>query len=246
MPVKNLSRTALIAAGLTDREAAVWTALADHGPSNVSKISRDAALHRPGVYEALEGLSELGFVRHAEGKGRVAYEAIGAAKLAKMRGLSDKALAPTLARLLRQQQMPAMPKDVQVFRGEAIKKVWEELAALPRGATLFRYDGYAAGTKIGPFVPEVYRDALGKGRLQRYVITNKGMRDVPFQKRLECASRMLPGSFDTFEQGVTVFMYGDTFAFVDVTQPMAVIIRNAPLARFQTKLFQYLFRTLRE
>lgn len=243
---RTTAHAALLAAGLTANEAAVWSALADHGSLNVSEIGRHAALHRPGVYAALKSLARKKLVALVKGAGRAKYDAVGADTLGKLRAANDAALGARLENVAQKSQAAAMPEEVEVFRGKDLRKIWEQLAALPRGSTFYRYDGYAPGTDVGKYVPETYRTAIGNRSLERFVITNKGLRGALYKKRIECASKMMPGSFDAFEQGVSVFVYGDKVATVDFGTQTAFVIRNAAAAAYQIKLFQYLYETLAE
>ncbi len=242
-----MNLSALIAAGLTLQEASVWFTLAQGVPLNVTDISRKTDIHRPGVYGAIESLKKAKLVMASSGTGRVVYRAVGADLLAKRHADNNEMLLPQLQKVLAKESITTMPDDVCVYRGKDLQKVWEAVAAMPKGSVFYRYDGYAPGTPIeGTYMPKTFRDAVRNRRLERFVITNRGLRNAPFQKRLECASSVLPESFDAFEQGVTMFIFGDRMAMVDFNTESAYVIRNAALAAYHTKVFEYLYKQTHE
>ena len=243
--MKASPHAALLAAGLTPIEASVWSALAKHGAMNVSEIARASQLHRPGVYAALNSLQQHKLVQVPKKPGRARYQATGAYRLAKQRQTNDTALVTQLSAVAKQDSAHTDPDLVQIYRGKEIQRVWEELARLPKRTVFYRYDGYSPKTSIASYIPETYKTAIKNKQLERFVITNTSLRNAPFKKRIECASRMLPGT-GSFEQGITQFVFRDTIAMVDFSTQTAIVIKNAALASYQAQLFKYLFDELGE
>ncbi len=240
------STHALTVAGLSSREAYVWHVLATHGSMNISELARATHLHRPAMYGLLPGLINNGLVKEVKGKRRVTYRATGTRALEAFRSARDKAFATHLKKLKKTEPVVAdVSNDVVVYHGKNIRHVWEEvLAGSARGKVFYRYDGYAAGTPIRSYFPVEYYEAIEKKSTDRFVITNQALRQSPYKKRIECASRMLPASFDKFEQGVTQFIFGDMLALVDLTTETGYVIKNVALAKYHATLFRYLYQQL--
>ena len=237
------SREALKTSGLPERELLVWYVLAKYGPAHISQIATRAKLHRPAIYQQLKELIQKGLVKERAGAGRRYYQSTGVDTLLHWCKKQQGNLAHSLAQL-QKQEGPRLPEDVQIYRGKDIRKIWEELAASPKKTVFYRYDAYPASFFVDPYVPKEYIKSLQSRGLERFVITNRALRNRAYQKRVECASRVLPESFDPYEQGISQFIYRDKIAFVDFTTETAYVIQNKALADFQRRLFKYLYHTL--
>ncbi len=239
------SAAALRTSGLPEREAAVWYVLATQGPLHVTELSERTKLHRPAVYAQLAALLKKGLVSIAKGAGRRRYQSTGVTRLAAWSAEQGRQFMAPLARL-QKEEAQAMPEEIRVYRGKELRRVWEDLAKSPKKTLFYRYDGYPASIDVGKYVPQAYIDSLTSHGLERFVITNQALRKRAFVKRVECASRMLPGGFDAFEDGITHFIYGDTMALVDLKNEIAFVIKNAALAAYHRKVFRFLYRGLGE
>ncbi len=237
---------ALTLAGLTDREAHIWQVLTEAGPLNISQLAEMTQLHRPAVYALLPSLKAKGLLKEVKEKRRVLYRTTGVEVLKDRRASRDAVFAKQLKKLKKNDSTQDISDDVHVYHGKDMRRVWKEVLEWGmRGRVLYRYDGYGVGTQVGLYMPADYYKITEKKHLDRFVITNQALRASAYKKRLECASRVLPGSFDSFEQGVSQFIFGNKIALVDFKTETAFIIRNAVLAAYHAKLFQYLYRNLK-
>ncbi len=236
---------ALTMAGLSKREAMIWIVLSEKEPMHISQLAKTCDLHRPAVYLALESLHKQGLVKEQKIGQRIHYKATGSHLIEKKRALRDKAFAAQIAKQ-KQQEPTSMPEDIQIFRGKDIARVWNMVANSPKGSIVYRYDGYPASMDIGSLATQAYRDAMAKQRIERFVITNQALRKKAYQRRIECASRMFPGKFHAFEQGVTIFVFDGKIALVDLKNQSAYVILNPALAAYQVRVFKYLFQSLAE
>lgn len=243
MGVSKKDLEAIRLAGLEEREAHVWAVLSMKGPHHITGISRETGLHRPAVYGIVEKLARQGLVKEKKVGRRTQYATTGAAPLARRRQARDAVFARQYVAWERK-NVPALPEDVQVWRGSGLRHVWDEIAALPKGTVVSRYDGYPASLGVEAYATPEYREAMAKQRIERFVITNHALRNKVFQKRIECASRKLPQKAGPFEHGITIFIYLDKVAYVDLVSQSAYIIKNAPLAAYQAQVFSFLFQAL--
>ncbi len=234
-------------AGLSEREARIWHALSIQGPLHISQIARETRLHRPAIYDTLPSLVEKKLVKQVQGIKRISYRTTGTHALEKWRASRDKAFALQLKKVKKYDLQDDVSDDVRVYHGKEMLKVWEDvLASTPKATTFFRYDGYTPSVSAQRYMPVGYYERIEHKRIDRFVITNSALRKSTYKKRLECASRMLPASFDPFEQGVSQFIFGNKIALIDFTTETAFVIKNAALAKYQAQVFQYLYRGLPE
>jgi DNA-binding MarR family transcriptional regulator len=247
MSTKSSGALALTIAGLSKREALIWDTLAEQGSMNISQIASATRLHRPAVYATLPMLEQKGLLKRVAGKKRVSYRTTGSAALESWRASQDSQFARQLQRLQKNEPQLVSSDDVQVYHGKDIRRVWEAVLAWgKRGKVFYRYDGYPSTMRVHTYMPAGYYEGIEQKGVDRFVITNKVLRASAYKKRLECASRVLPGSFDAFEQGVSQFIFGESMALIDLTTETAFVIKNAALASFHLRLFQYLYQILPE
>ena len=243
---KNSSFTSFSVPGLSDRESLIWHALSvESRPFLVTDIAKETGLHRPMVYQVLASLIEKGLIQTIPYEGRKFYGTTGPKSLEKFRAAHDQHFAKHLFSM--KLVASALPTDeIRVYKGKEIQEVWNAVLASPKGTVFYRYDAYPASRSVTAFIPKEYYERLEKKKMERFVITNHALRSASYKKRIECASRVLPKSLDAFEQGVTQFIFGDTFALIDLNTKTAFVIHNPAIVAFQKQLFKGLFRLLKE
>lgn len=232
--------------GLAIREADIWYSLKKHGQLTVSSISRITKQSRPTAYKYLTSLQEKGLVKKIGTTGRSLYEVVLSRQLTKRKHIAQRL---DYAWSKKQQNLDAKKGEpsIQVFKGKEIKHVWSMvLDELPKQSIFYRYDAYKPGTNVPGYMPPGFYETIESKRLERFVITNHGLRHAPYKKRLEGLSRMLPLSFDAFEQGVTEFIFNDKIALIDLSTETAFVIQNKALADYARRRFQFLFQQLPE
>ena len=239
---------ALMIAGLSDRETRIWHTLAEQGALNISQLAQATGLHRPAIYATLPMLKEKALIKEvAQGKRRLAYRITGVKALETWRASRDAVFAQQLKKIKAKDTVQDVSDDVRVYHGKEMRRVWEEVLAWgARGKVFYRYDGYPVGTRVGSYLPPGYYETIEKKNVDRFVITNQALRSAAYRKRVECASRMMPTSFDAFEQGVSQFIFGDQIALIDFTTETAFIVKNKALAAYHMRLFKFLFHLLPE
>lgn len=244
---QSLSIQGLSAAGLEKREAQLIDALSSGEAFTVSGLARAVNLNRPAVYTHLETLIEKGLITEVKEQKRVLYQFAGMDALNAWRASQDDAYAQYVDELSAQGKVPTLPDDVRIYRGKDISKVWEMvLERTPKGGVFYRYDGYSPDNPVTSYMPKDYYEMIDKKQLERFVITNDGLRQAPYKKKIVCASRMLPKKFDDFEQGVTQFIFKDTVAMIDLNTEVAYVIHNAAIAAYHARVFYFLFTELPE
>ncbi len=218
---------------LNETETKIWTVLARKSPLSIVELADLTGKTRPTIYKYLDRLQKDGFILTVKKGKRIVY-------------VLNKNKHP-LDRPRKGELHPKSDPDVQVYRGKDVRKVWERLLEeLPKKAIFYRYDGYGSSHSLVGIIPTNNYQIIEDKKLERFVITNDSLRRGAYKKRVECASRKLPVSFDRFEQGITQFIFGDTIALVDLTKQVAFMIENKALAEYHCKLFQFIYQQLPE
>lgn len=86
---------------------------------------------------------------------------------------------------------------------------------------------------------------VAQKEIQRCVITSETLAKTK-RPRLERDIVTIPKHFDLFDDNVSKMIYGDKLAIIDYNTEMALIIENPLLARFEEKIFRFLFKFLKE
>ncbi|MBP7134160.1 hypothetical protein KBA73_03000 [Patescibacteria group bacterium] len=245
---KTSTANLLTMTGLTEREGLIWETLATGVPLHVSQLAQATELHRPAVYLALKALLKKELITFVTQRKRVLYTTTGVDQLKQYAATREKALKGFL------KTVPALPgassiasKELRIFHGKELVEVWKIIRdETPKRTTFFRYDAYSPKMSASLYMPAGYYADMEKKKLERFVITNQGLRSAKYVKKMECASQVLPASFDRFEQGVTQFIVGDLLALVDFTTETAFVIRNKALAEYHKQLFLFVYSRLKE
>lgn len=70
-PISEVSRRALVQAGLTPHQAALYEALIQHGPQKATRLAFLAGVPRTLSYRVLEELEAIGLITRQDGPGKV-------------------------------------------------------------------------------------------------------------------------------------------------------------------------------
>lgn len=116
--------------------------------------------------------------------------------------------------------------------------------SLPAGATFYRVSAENDVNISNSFLPKDYRERRDKKRLERVVISSSKAALTKL-KRLERDIILIPKKYDTFEEDVTMTIYGNKVAFIDFGEENSIIIENPMIARFLEKQFKLLQQLLK-
>ncbi len=172
-------------AGLSDKEARVYLALLELGPSSAYKIGPKAALKRPITYVVLESLQHKGLVSSVPQGGRKLYVAVGPGKilgeLEKTKELYKRFL-PNLEALYNESERKEKPQ-VQFFEGkEAVAEVYERILQAKK------VDFFCTIRDIESVFPDypnrIMKTALeGKMKFRELLSRNEG--DINYAKKMQ-------------------------------------------------------------
>lgn len=237
--------------GLSEKEAAVYLASIQLGPSPVQKISRKAKVNRATTYVIIDSLKEMGLMSSYEEGKKTFFVAEKPKRLIgyfeeKERALKEKIdvikqIVPELESLYN--DFSDRPR-VKYFEGvEGLKSVYNDFS-----------EGQREGDIIYAFLPldEFRRSVLNKGlsvaRKKRVnkkiyfkaIYTSKGGRNLEYEEEskrslIECI--FIDYAKYPFEGGVNI--YGDKIFMIDYKGKLGgIVIENKTLARVFKSLFE--------
>lgn len=225
--------------GLSVREKKILDVLAKEGSLNISEIALQSGLHRPAVYACLKALDEKKLIRILVEKKRKTYALRGKVALKAWTHSWQKAALQTIPFFEAEKEGG---REMKILRGKGLRTLWEQiLQDVPKGGVFYRYDAYPRTVSPERYFPNHFYERMERKGIDRFVMTNVALRTSAYKKRVACASHVFPAAIDTFEQGVTQFVFADTIAFVDFTQEIAFVLKNKALAEFQRQLFRAMY-----
>jgi len=234
----------LEALGLTRAEAGVYLDLLEYGVQTVSSIARTSKLHRPAIYAALPTLMQKGLITERQVGKLTQYAAEPPERLNSLvhtfqSELND--LVPEL-NLVQHESTPI----VRRLNGKAgVYAVYEDIvASLKKGEEFYRYNAASHEDLLKTGLPKSYLKERETKQLERLVISNPDYIKSR-EPRLEDSLVVVPENFWPFDYNVSQIIYADKIAFIDYTQPIATIITNDTLAKFQKDIFMMLYRQLK-
>lgn len=235
----------LEALGLNQTEAAVYVDLLIHGTQTVSSIARSSQLHRPAIYRALPTLKDKGLISSRQVGKLIHYAAEPPERLQTLVEQFQGEL-DTLVPELNQIQHKSTPIVRRLTGKAGVYAVYDDIVhTLKKGEEFYRYNAASHEDLLETGLPKSYLEQRDKKQLERLVISNPDYIESR-EPRLEDSLVVVPENFWPFDYNVSQIIYGDKIAFIDYTQPIATIITNPTLAKFQKDIFMMLYRQLRD
>ena len=235
--------TLLQAIGLTKTEIGIYMDLITYGTQTISSISRTSKLHRPAIYRALPHLKEKGLISERRVGKLIHYAAEPPERLRSQLEVVHNELNTVIPQLT-QMQNNKTPIVRRLDGKPGVHAVYEDILwTLKKGEEFYRYSSESAEQILSVGLPKDYEKKRDAMQLERLVITNPDYVKAR-EPSLEESLRVVPDTFLPFEYGVSQIIYGNKIAFIDYTQPLATIVENPTLAKFQKDIFKMLFRQL--
>ena len=233
--------------GLSERESRIYLDLLEHGDSTISDISKRTSLHRPVIYSTLPVLEESSLVTKTVKGKRIRYEAESPEKL---KGIMDsfvQSFSGAFDGLVDMYGQREKKPIVRFMEGKkAIQFIYNDVVdSLKKGDTYYRYSSRIHLDKTSGYLPVGYRERVAEKQIQRCVIASESLAKIK-KPKLERDIVTIPKKFDLFEDHITKLIYADKVGVIDFNSETVLIIQNAVFARFEEKLFKFLFRFLKE
>ncbi len=234
----NVSLPLLMMLGITEQSARILILLISDGPQTVTTLAKKLSLSRTTLYEYLSELTTKDLCKKQDNSQK--YEHLSLHLLSTKIEESSLLAHETLNDLITKTTLKEKIPEIQVHTGkEAIGLVYKDLAlSLPKGGTYYRYTSRKEDFKRDP----TYKEQRLKKEFERLVITSAEKAET----KPHDANRFIktvPKGF-SFDDNVTLVIYGDTVAHLDHTTETAITITSPIIARFQEKIFKLLWKRL--
>src|SRR3989338_5085189 len=179
--------------GLTEKESMAYLALVELGPASMMDIAKHAKMHRPDVYQAIDGLLSRGLVvKVVKGK-RAQFVAEPPEKLGTLIEELRTQFADIIPQLKSIYHTGEQKPIVKFLEGKkGISTIFEDLVvSLKRGDVFYRYSSAKDTKKADTYLPANYRELRDQKQLERFVITNEARATIK-KPRLERATKIVP------------------------------------------------------
>jgi len=230
--------------GLSDKEAKVYLALLQLGPSTVNQVAERADLVRTTAYDILKTLREKGLVASLVRNKILHFEAAEPAKLIESLEEKKQMIQGVLGDL-RAMRLPAPEGPVvEMFEGrEGIKVIFDgilnkkqELLCISEVTSIFKLLPYASPRFIER---RIAKGIFGRVLTERTPETMQRMKK-PEKKELR-ETRFIKGLKDI---PMIEYIQGDDVSIVstDINNPLGIIVRHPGFAKEQRVLFELLWK----
>lgn len=240
-----ISQKQLIELGFTEKEAKVYLALLELGPSTASEVARKAGINRTTSYDILEGLTSEGLVNLpgetkiqkfvAENPEKVISFLQQRINQAEQRLNMAQGLLPQLLSVYNTKEKP----KVKFYQGvDQVKEAFEDTLTA-EGELL----AYAVGESMYQALPpryfaDYFKRRTLKGITVRVIAPDDGgSRAVVKNDTSELRTSILVPK-DQFYFSVEMNIYSNKALFVSWQEKFAVIVESEEIANMQRKVFE--------
>ncbi|MBI5733712.1 MAG: TrmB family transcriptional regulator [Candidatus Kerfeldbacteria bacterium] len=240
-----ISQKQLIELGFTEKEAKVYLALLELGPSTASEVARKAGINRTTSYDILEGLTSEGLVNLpgetkiqkfvAENPEKVISFLQQRINQAEQRLNMAQGLLPQLLSVYNTKEKP----KVKFYQGvDQVKEAFEDTLTA-EGELL----AYAVGESMYQALPPRYFADYFKRRTLKGITVrviapdDEGSRAVVKNDTSELRTSILVPK-DQFYFSVEMNIYSNKALFVSWQEKFAVIVESEEIANMQRKVFE--------
>lgn len=231
--------------GLSKKEAAVYTALLEHGTMSISDISKETHINRPALYQLLPKMQKEALVSNVQKQKRTFYRAEPPSRILELYKNEHTEISSRLGELIEQQKHVSHDRPlIKYFEGRhGVRFVFDDVAhTLPRGGKFYRYSARtSANTK--DFENTYYVKARETKQFERLVISSEEKAQDK-EMKLNRSVKAIPKEFDLFEDNISLLIYGNKTAYIDYASNTAFIVESEKIAHFQEKLFKLLYKKL--
>ncbi len=232
--------------GLTPEEEKIYTKLCTNDFCTLAGISKITGIHRPRLYMVLPGMVERSFITERIIGKRTYYKAVEPIalydQLKKYLNTATEEIDSLQSLFEKAQHKP----DVAFYIGEqGYKTVFDDIADIvPKGGTIYRYSARKFGDETFRSSKK-YRDRREKGHFDRLAITSE-RKGLEKSKRLDRLVKVIPESYDLFDDNVSMMLYEDRTVMIDHNNESVFVIKSAKITSMQKKLFKLLWKYLKE
>ncbi len=250
-------KKALDVLNLSEKQNAVFSVLLESGPMLVAAIAKEAKLNRTTTYDIVHELAALGLVSQTKKQGATRFQAIAPEMLPgyleRRRAAleeSKKQLNQLLPELKLLRTRSNQTTRIQYFEGiEGIKQAYEDTVEHNKGKVMY---GFLGG--------DVTLEAMGYDWINAYINkrTSAGIHaytvatDTPTLRKFKSLDpqqmrdmKLLPPGYQ-FDMEVVIYDDKVFMASYRESGHLAILVKDAEIAKMMKELFRYVDSTLKQ
>ena len=231
----------------SDKEARVYLALLEMGPSSVSSVARKAKINRTTAYDILEELASKKLVRMAEQRGKMIYVAESPENIQKVlteeseryKKMADKAQTalPELKGIYSEIEKKPIVKFYEGLDG--LKELYEDSLNNNNDKTILAYTSSADLQEvIWSYIEEYYRRRKEKGISIRAIMpTNEySLKLKKIGKDFLREVRLVPP--DRFNFSPEIYLYDNKLTLMSLREKFGVYIESKEIVEALKKAYE--------
>lgn len=232
--------------GLSDKEAKVYLAALQLGPSSISEIAKTAELKRPTVYLIIDDLIKKNLINKMVKKGRVSYSSANPENILSFlegKVFLAKHILPELNAIY---PSPIDQPKIKFYQGKnGLKNIYEE--AFSSGANVFALVSLDKFFEIFSEDENAYFFSLLKnsgGRIYDLIeVSDKKKKYVSsyYRKGLSRIKELPP----KFKIDTDILIMGNKIAMISFNNLTGLIIEDSHLAKTHKQIFRYLWKSVK-
>lgn len=245
-----ISRQALVQAGLSDAQASIYEALIHYGPQRATKVAFLAGVPRTLSYKVLDELEVQGLVAKKDEPGAVAlFTPAHPLKLKELaeRRLEDakvakQALDSTLAKLISDFNTVAGAPGVRILEGVAgVAELYEDELNERQPIRLIRSPRDDDVPELRDLVKKQLQDQVKLGISVRIIAPFNPLTDYSKDKERLLERRIVPAN--DFPIPAQLAIYANKVALTSYEKPLiTTVIENIPIRATFEIMFEYMWR----
>ncbi len=242
----------LIEFGLSDKEARVYLALLELGPSSVTDVARRARVTRTNAYHLLNSLLSYGLASSTEGEAKTFFSAEDPKRLvyflkekmdiAESRFKEAESVLPVLRSLHRD---PKKPLHVKYYEGiEGLISIYED--TLNAKTEILGYASVEYQHSFFPgYFPEYYQRRTSQGIRVRCMLaeTPDSLRIKGLDKKQLRTTKIIPKKYEVSPE---INIYDDKVAIMSLKEKFGVIIESEAVTEAFRNLFEIAYEKAKD
>ena len=234
--------------GLNEKEAKVYLAALEYGPTTLTKIANKSGIKRTSIYDFIDDMVARGLIISTVLGRRALYAATEPEHLGKLIEKQKEVLSSLIPELSMYKRGSEKPR-IRFYEGkQGVVYVYNEVLKLPSGSEVVGYATFDSIYKIysKEEIDEYIKARVKKGISQRLIMPNDqcAINHIDKDKNELRENIMIPlkdfpitNEINIFENKVMIVSLGE--------EKVGVIIESQQIADTQKIIFDYFWKTLR-
>lgn len=252
--MQNTDEKILIEAGLSEEQAAIYSALLDKGPLKAGAISSWTGIKRGLIYKVLDQLENMGLVSKKGGAGTVAVFVPGhPSHLSEIMERKEKSFAQakelvsfSLGALSSKFNLLSGKPNVQFYEGkEGIKRVLDDTLTVFSGSEIYTYADIEAITKYIPEINKDYSDKREKLKIKKlaFLLDTAKARSLISDYHTEVTETKFI-QLDLLEFETVMQIYENKISYITLRENsmIGVIIEDSSIYKMHKAIFEYFWK----